>query len=330
MFATGGPSWYGFYEHTFAVPSSPHRHRGNGIGRLGQPTCRGGHDNPRDRSSSMSELTPRQREILEVIERSVRERGYPPSVREIGARSASPPRPPSTPTWPRSSGSGYLRQRPDQATRHRGALRPVVRRRGRTPPGPPRAARRRRRRRNRRARPGERRGGPARPGRSLRRGRPVHASGPGRLDDRCRHPRRRLRRRQGPGDGREGRRRGRRHPRRGGHRQDLQRARPARSCSCRPTRGSSRCRSTRTTSRSSGRWSPCCAGSEPIGTSRTARRVRPSAEDRFRWGRRRRGSADRRGRHRPIEVGAVDPLVGGVGQQRVAGAEVEGRDARRR
>jgi repressor LexA len=33
----------------------------------------------------MSELTQRQREILEVIERSVRERGYPPSVREIGA-----------------------------------------------------------------------------------------------------------------------------------------------------------------------------------------------------------------------------------------------------
>jgi repressor LexA len=33
----------------------------------------------------MSELTQRQRDILEVIERSVRERGYPPSVREIGA-----------------------------------------------------------------------------------------------------------------------------------------------------------------------------------------------------------------------------------------------------
>jgi repressor LexA len=33
----------------------------------------------------MTELTQRQREILEVIERSVRERGYPPSVREIGA-----------------------------------------------------------------------------------------------------------------------------------------------------------------------------------------------------------------------------------------------------
>jgi repressor LexA len=32
----------------------------------------------------MSELTPRQREILEVIEQSMQERGYPPSVREIG------------------------------------------------------------------------------------------------------------------------------------------------------------------------------------------------------------------------------------------------------
>jgi repressor LexA len=34
---------------------------------------------------AMTELTQRQREILDVIERSVRERGYPPSVREIGA-----------------------------------------------------------------------------------------------------------------------------------------------------------------------------------------------------------------------------------------------------
>ena len=33
----------------------------------------------------MSEsLTPRQREILHVIEKSMQERGYPPSVREIG------------------------------------------------------------------------------------------------------------------------------------------------------------------------------------------------------------------------------------------------------
>jgi repressor LexA len=33
----------------------------------------------------MSELTERQRDILDVIDRSVRERGYPPSVREIGS-----------------------------------------------------------------------------------------------------------------------------------------------------------------------------------------------------------------------------------------------------
>lgn len=32
----------------------------------------------------MSELTARQREILEVIEQSMQDRGYPPSVREIG------------------------------------------------------------------------------------------------------------------------------------------------------------------------------------------------------------------------------------------------------
>lgn len=32
----------------------------------------------------MSELTPRQREILEFIKREVQQRGYPPSVREIG------------------------------------------------------------------------------------------------------------------------------------------------------------------------------------------------------------------------------------------------------
>jgi repressor LexA len=33
---------------------------------------------------AMPELTGRQREILDVIERSMRDRGYPPSVREIG------------------------------------------------------------------------------------------------------------------------------------------------------------------------------------------------------------------------------------------------------
>ncbi|HBM57253.1 MAG TPA: repressor LexA, partial [Acidimicrobiaceae bacterium] len=29
-------------------------------------------------------LTPRQQQILELIDRQTRERGYPPSVREIG------------------------------------------------------------------------------------------------------------------------------------------------------------------------------------------------------------------------------------------------------
>src|SRR5712692_4949588 len=34
--------------------------------------------------ASMSDLTPRQRQVLEFIDTEVRERGYPPSVREIG------------------------------------------------------------------------------------------------------------------------------------------------------------------------------------------------------------------------------------------------------
>ena len=31
-------------------------------------------------------LTDRQREVLEIIDQSMRERGYPPSVREIGEK----------------------------------------------------------------------------------------------------------------------------------------------------------------------------------------------------------------------------------------------------
>jgi repressor LexA len=41
-----------------------------------------GHEHAYD--AAMPELTGRQREILDVIERSMRDRGYPPSVREIG------------------------------------------------------------------------------------------------------------------------------------------------------------------------------------------------------------------------------------------------------
>ncbi len=40
----------------------------------------------RDESQGRDELTDRQREILEFINESIRERGYPPTLREIGAR----------------------------------------------------------------------------------------------------------------------------------------------------------------------------------------------------------------------------------------------------
>ncbi|WP_238419194.1 transcriptional repressor LexA [Gordonia sp. 'Campus'] len=39
---------------------------------------------PADVAAAEASLTPRQRGVLEVIRRSVRERGYPPSIREIG------------------------------------------------------------------------------------------------------------------------------------------------------------------------------------------------------------------------------------------------------
>ena len=109
------------------------------------------------------ELTDRQRQILDFIEAETTERGYPPSVREIGEavgphlalhRALAPGHAPA-PRLPAP--------RPDQAPGHRGPLRPELgRRRPRAAPGAPRPARRRRRRRHRRAGPGERRGGPAR------------------------------------------------------------------------------------------------------------------------------------------------------------------------
>ena len=39
---------------------------------------------PFDAAAAEASLTPRQAGVLEVIRRSVRERGYPPSIREIG------------------------------------------------------------------------------------------------------------------------------------------------------------------------------------------------------------------------------------------------------
>ena len=41
-------------------------------------------ERPYDRHMADKRLSPRQREILQFIEAEARERGYPPSVREIG------------------------------------------------------------------------------------------------------------------------------------------------------------------------------------------------------------------------------------------------------
>jgi repressor LexA len=58
MFVITGGSWYGPRKHTFAQDGDDMARRA---------------------------LSDRQREILDIIERHTRERGYPPSVREIGA-----------------------------------------------------------------------------------------------------------------------------------------------------------------------------------------------------------------------------------------------------
>src|SRR5262245_50020038 len=48
------------------------------------PTSKLPTDRPPTEKSTPAKLTARQQEILEFIERQMRERGYPPSVREIG------------------------------------------------------------------------------------------------------------------------------------------------------------------------------------------------------------------------------------------------------
>ena len=223
-------------------------------------------------------LTPRQREVLEVIEQYQRERGYPPSVREIGEAVGLTS--PSTVHAHLATLQklGFLRARPHEAPGHRGALRRHLRRPGRAPAGPARAARGRRRRRHRRPRPGEHRGDPPPPGRLHRRGRPLHAAGAGRLDDRGRHRRRRLRRVPRPEHGRQRRHRRGRHPRRRGHGQDVHAARAARSPCSRRTPGSRRWSSTPTRSRSSARSSRSSAASDPRPDRPHRRRtVAPSA-----------------------------------------------------
>jgi repressor LexA len=77
-----------------AVPREPATARGrsrrddSGAGRRGRPARAGQPDGTvsdlPDGPADADGLTPRQRRVLEVIRQSVEERGYPPSVREIG------------------------------------------------------------------------------------------------------------------------------------------------------------------------------------------------------------------------------------------------------
>ena len=57
-------------------------------------------------------LTPRQQQILELIDRHTRERGYPPSVREIGEEvGLTSPSPSSSPATANCSWSGSVATR---------------------------------------------------------------------------------------------------------------------------------------------------------------------------------------------------------------------------
>ena len=134
-------------------------------------------------------LTTRQRQVLEFIDSEVRQRGYPPSVREIGEAVGL-----SSPSTVHAhlaalQDKGYL-PRPEQAPRDRGDAGAVHRRRRRSPARAPRPTARRRRRRHRRARGRAGRRAHARSRGSHRRRRAVHAARARRVDDRRRHLRR--------------------------------------------------------------------------------------------------------------------------------------------
>ena len=209
-------------------------------------------------------LTGKRREILEFIEQPMRERGYPPSVREIGeAVGLTSPSTVHThlATLQRL---GFLRRDPTKPRAIEVRFDPTSGAAGRAP-----------------ARSatcplvGDVAAGTdvlaqenveeilPLPGRLHRRRRAVHAAGPGRLDDRRRHPRRRLRRGRAsrptadkgdivvagiPGDEATVKT----FTRKGGKVVLL----PANA------RLYARWSSTRPTSRSSARSSPCCAASE--------------------------------------------------------------------
>ena len=81
----------------------------------------------------MTDLTPRQRQVLEFIDAEVRHRGYPPSVREIGEAVGLSSSSTVHAHLAALQDKGYLTPRPHQAPRHRGPLRRRVGRAGRAP-----------------------------------------------------------------------------------------------------------------------------------------------------------------------------------------------------
>ena len=102
----------------------------------------------RQKEHTMAEaLSGKRQEILEFIAACLRERGYPPSVREIGEAVGLDllghrPHPPGG-----APARGLPPARPDQAPGHPGPLRPLLQGGHGRRPGPPRPPGRRRRRR---------------------------------------------------------------------------------------------------------------------------------------------------------------------------------------
>ena len=152
------------------------------------------------RRSPPSRITARQRQVLDFIEQQMRDRGYPPSVREIGEAIGL-----TSPSTVHSHLNtlqrlGYLRRDPTKPRAIEVRWDPNSGAVDGTATRASRPAGRRRRRRHRRAGRGERRRAAAGARRLHRRRRAVHAAGARRLDDRRRDPRRRLRDRRPAAD----------------------------------------------------------------------------------------------------------------------------------
>ena len=124
-----------------------------------------------------TDLTPRQRQVLEFIDAEVRERGYPPSVREIGEAVGLASSATVHTHLAALQHEGYLPRDPSKPRAIQVHFDPDTTSRLDVSGRAQRAAGRRRRRRHRRHGGGERRGAPpdARP---VHRERPlVHAAG---------------------------------------------------------------------------------------------------------------------------------------------------------